>query len=364
VNKKLIFIGYNLTENDLNSTSLVSGEIKNANYLMRALKNLNVDLVPISINLYGESDPSLISINKSNAKGVSRWLVEGVGLNKVISEVLTNDSIIYLTIPSYLPFLKIPDGVKVIVTAHGTYWPELIADLKYEKNIIKRLAHLINGKLQLEIDKLSFKKADYLHSVSEYQVSEMINTYKVPNEKIVSIRNGTDFVTKNSKRVYDFIWVGRLAKKKNLSLFLDFVNLYPDSKVCISAGNEYFAIDESSKSLIEFSKKSPNIDVFSNISDSHLCDLMNSSKTLIVSSTGYESIPTVIFEGLACGCIVLAPDSWGVNEVEGKGLVTYSEGSLCSLIDKYKGIDEVTGSVGASVSWDCRAKKFKEAFNL
>lgn len=362
--KKLIFVGYNLKSSNLDENSLVSGEIKNANYLMKALMKFNLEVVPVSIELYETSRDVIHSIHKSNAKGIFRWLSEGRELNNVINKIATDETIIYLTIPSYLPFLKIKKNVKVIVTAHGTYWPELIADLKYEKNIVKRIAHLINGKVQLEIDKFSFKRADYLHSVSDYQVSEMVNTYNVPKEKIISIRNGTDFYNKNENRKYDFIWVGRLAKKKNLNLFLDFINIYPNAKVCICAGNDYFAIDGTSKCLLESARNNPNLDIFSDVSDGMLCHLMNSSKSLIVTSTGYESIPTVIFEGLACGCVVLAPNSWGVGEVEGNGLITYREGCLSSLNDMYKSIGEVTGSVESCVSWDYRAKEFKEAFNL
>jgi hypothetical protein len=47
VNSKLIFIGYDLTLSALENQSLVSGEVKNANYLMQSLNEIGVDILPL-----------------------------------------------------------------------------------------------------------------------------------------------------------------------------------------------------------------------------------------------------------------------------------------------------------------------------
>lgn len=367
--KTLIFIGYNLTNSPLDEISLVSGEIKNANYLMQSLKDLDIEVIPISVDLYHKTaEKNDYSLLKSSSKGVFRWFFESKKINHFLSmlPMKMDSTLIYLTVPSYLPFLKIPKGVKVIVTAHGTYWPELLADLKYERSFLKKTLHLINGYIQMSIDKYAFKKANFLHSVSDFQIKEMIETYKIPKDRIQAIRNGTNFLNLNSKKLYDIIWVGRLAKKKNIKLLKDFIDRYPNLKFCIVGGNKYFAIDPISVQIMRQLELNSNVEVYSDLSDRDVNKLMCSSKYLFVTSTGYESIPTVIFEGLASGCKVLSPDSWGVREVEGIGLMYYAEGELSSLIDAYENTtqNQVSPLVYDSVRWQQRGQEFKEYFNL
>ena len=368
--KKLIFVGYNLTEGTLEETSMVSGEIKNANYLMRGLKYLGVDVTPVSIDLYNDQRAKVKhSITKSNSKGFLRWITEAKYLNKLLNQLIKENpnASVYLTIPSYLPFLNLPKDTNVIVTAHGTYWPELLADLKYESNIIKKLFHMVNGYVQLMIDKKAFQKARFLHSVSDFQIEEMVNTYKISESKIQSIRNGTDFKNLPAEKSFDLIWVGRLAKKKNIKLLREVKEKFPDIRICIVGGNDYFAIDQDSMNIVKELMKDSSVVNYSDVSDGSLNHLMTQSKILVVTSTGYESIPTVIFEGLASGCAVLSPNSWGVNEVEGKGLYLYKEGdvhSLLEMLDTVQSNENLIASLDESVRWENRAAQFKGKFNL
>lgn len=366
--KKLIFIGYNLRETSLRSIPLVSGEIKNANYLMQSLKELDVAVIPVSVELYKlEGGIPQYTVSKSAAKGFFRWIVEAKKINQILSSIdLDEESVLYITVPSYLTFLTLPPKLKVVVTAHGTYWPELLADLKYEKNILKRLLHLINGYVQLKIDTKAFNKANMLHSVSDFQIAEMLNTYGLPRTKIESIRNGTSFENNRGVSKFDLIWVGRLAKKKNIQLLDLLLAKYPKLRVCIVGGNDYFAIDENSQLVVKALSQKDNVAVYENVTDEKLNELMCVSDTLIVTSTGYESIPTVIFEGLAAGCKVLAPKSWGVTEVEGNGLSYYEEGQLNDLISAYERscIEQNPIEILEEVRWLNRARKFKAKFLL
>jgi glycosyltransferase involved in cell wall biosynthesis len=365
VNSKLIFIGYDLTLSALENQSLVSGEVKNANYLMQSLNEIGVDILPISINLT-DKESNVTAIKKSSAKGVFRWYREAKKLNVLLDKQVKPGDIIYLTIPSYLPFLKVKKNIKVAITAHGTYWPELIADLKYENSKVKKALHLVNGFFQLRIDKRSYTKANLIHSVSDYQIDEMVKTYSVERSKIVSIRNGTNFSKIDVEKKFDFIWVGRLAKKKNIKLFIDFIEQVGFTNVCMCVGSDYFAIDSKSKELIKNYEFNDRVKVVKDISDKELNCLMSQSSCLVVSSTGYESIPTVIFEGIASGCKVLAPDSWGVREVEGSGVYLYEEGCLESLKVEYeKSLCDISiPELHDEARWDSRAKKFKEFFQI
>lgn len=362
---KIFFVGYNLENNSLSSRSMVSGEIKNANYLYHALEGLGLSVEAVSINLYPRASlqkPDLC-IEKSDAKGVFRWLKEGLKLRRILKDKSTHNDILYLTVPSYLPFLAGLPFYKKVITAHGTYWPELLADVRYEKFGFRKVALLGNGIIQLFIDRIAFKFADKLHSVSEFQVKEMVSDYSISREKISVVRNGTDFVNQSVEREYDAIWIGRIAKKKNIKFFLDYIEENPSGKYCIVAGNEYFSIDiESEKRLHEIKRSKPlDIELLQDITDSQLELLLSKSKCLVVTSTGYESIPTVIFEGLACGTPVVCPASWGVGEVEGCGLITYEEGNYSDMVESIelsKGSTDIY--VDDVVRWSNRARLFKE----
>ena len=74
--KNILIIGYNLRFESPNKRSLVSGEIKNANYLLNGFKNNNVKV--ISVDLYKDIIPNKgeLIVEKSSAPGFFRWLNE------------------------------------------------------------------------------------------------------------------------------------------------------------------------------------------------------------------------------------------------------------------------------------------------
>lgn len=191
----------------------------------------------------------------------------------------------------------------------------------------------------------------------------MVRDYSIPREKISVVRNGTDFREVSAERIYDAIWIGRIAKKKNIKFFIDYIEDNPAGKYCIVTGNDYFSIDAESESRLHKIKENKSVDVefYQDIADSELELLLSKSKCLVVTSTGYESIPTVIFEGLACGTPVVSPASWGVREVEGRGLISYEEGNYSDMlrsIEQSKDSTEVF--VDDMVRWPNRAKLFKD----
>lgn len=364
--EQLVVIGYNISKSNQQSRALVSGEIKNANYLISALAENNINIITISINLFDEAIDSDYEIKKSNAKGFLRWIVEARNLNKILNKIECDN--IYLSIPSYLPFIR-KRFKKRIITAHGTYWPELKADLHYEKNKFKILLHLLNGKIQLLIDKLAVKQSTHIHSVSEYQLNEMTQTYRADSKKLFALRNGTNFhnsTIEHELKQYNIAWIGRLAKKKNLGLMKRFMELNPALNGWICVGNKYFSIDKLSGKIAHEISEDMNIEIYKDISDQKLNSLLNDTRVLIITSTGYESIPTVILEGLNSGCKVLAPNSWGISEIKHHNLIMYNEGSLESLIEKFNRIDDFyfSNQISNIQPWKFVATKFIELTSL
>lgn len=52
-----------------------------------------------------------------------------------------------------------------------------------------------------------------------------------------------------------------------------------------------------------------------NVPESDLASYYNAADLCVVPSLGYESIPTVIYEAMACGLPVLTQGAWGIPEV-------------------------------------------------
>ena len=62
-------------------------------------------------------------------------------------------------------------------------------------------------------------------------------------------------------------------------------------------------------------ENSDNIDIVYKRTEHELVNDINSARVLLVPSRGYESLPTVIMEAIACEVPVVATNAWGNPEV-------------------------------------------------
>lgn len=215
---------------------------------------------------------------------------------------------------------------------HGTYLPELHADIE-EKNL-KVFVSLISGKVQLYLDRWVMNSVDKAISVSDFQIEEMVSLYNIPEEKIVRIHNGVDLssyhpdverrkAARNDLNIDDeapvVLFVGRLVVKKGVQFLIEaapkIIERYPDVRFLIIGATEHFGPYKSS--LIEQTKSMGIADHFiwkMDTSEDNLPKYFNASDVQAVPSINYESIPTVIFEGMASGLPVVLTDRWGVRE--------------------------------------------------
>lgn len=356
---KILMLVYEYPEDF--SNPIVSGEIKNPYYLQRELKNQGHHVVIASCPViskrnkeYNQKDTYLI--NEGYFKGVIKYFYRRKSTSKIISRILKIEEIdiIHSQAPSLFPNRKTLKVIRkkripIIITAHGTYVPELKADIDSRKTSI--LVKL-NSYLQFLLDKNSFKKANKIISVSKFQVSEMINIYKLPESKIKVITNGVDLDIYNKSKQdgreyfnkigiyskYLILFVGRLVRKKGIQYFLKSAELiadkYDDVSFLIVGGTEPFALDRLDiEKQISKSSVKEKIKLLMAVPESDLPYIYSGSDVLVCSSINYESIPTIIYESLASKTPVVAPKSWGIPEIISNENLLFDERDFNKIVE-------------------------------
>lgn len=237
----------------------------------------------------------------------------------------------HLNIPLIIFFKKI--GLiksKIIYTAHGTSTPELNAARQGSR--INHFLLSINGYVQHHLDSFCWNKSDYLLSPSKFQISEMIELYKVKNVPIEVVYNGYQedvynpildrdslrkrYGIKHNDKVV--LFVGRAAKKKGIDKLIysmdDVVKEKGNIKLLLVVG--YIGRQTSYRDEIKaLSDSREYIKYYESIPESQLNEIYNIADLCVFPSIGYESIPTVIYESMATGCPILTQNSWGIPEV-------------------------------------------------
>ena len=232
-----------------------------------------------------------------------------------------------------LRVFKIP----VVYTAHGTTTPELGANFDTKKSFYERLVRL-NGIVQEIIDRFMWKNSDLLISVSDFQLKEMKTIYRVSDDRIRTVRNGVDrnlyFPDKISATSLReslcineehpvVVFVGRLVRKKGVHLLINSIeevlSAHQDVRFVVVGGDMKRGFDsEYVKQLKEMSEpyvKAKKMFIIENVSEEELPAYYNMADVCVFPSLEYESLPTVIYEAMACGKPIITQGSWGTPEV-------------------------------------------------
>jgi len=326
--------------------SLVSGVVKNAFNHARSLAASGVDVTVITdgthtgawkyagMQVYGVGAGVLYGVVKAAYLDLKiTWRLFRLGRKKFdVIHVHTGNVVLLML------FKKLGIVRSVIVyTAHGTTTPELLASRRGQVRFKERLVHL-NGRVQEVLDRLMWRMADHLISVSAYQVAEMKSIYNTPAEVISQVYNGYDEslytlneVAGQARRAVlginntdpVILYVGRATKKKGVDLLLNaapaLVAAYPNLRLVCVLGDHGKGFDapyvQSLQNARDKSTVESHISFCSNVAEAELPSYYQMASVAVFPSQGYESLPTVIFEALACGAPVIAPDAWGIPEV-------------------------------------------------
>lgn len=195
----------------------------------------------------------------------------------------------------------------------------------------------------------SAKKADHIITISEYSKKDIIDMYKIPENKITVAYpgynsdvykkiNNQDEINK-TKNKYSIkgkyiIYVGTLQPRKNLPILLEALENLKDINLVIvgKKGWLYDEIFEKVKSLgIE------DLVIFTDfIPDTDIAHLLNGAECFVLPSL-YEGFGIPVVEAFACGCPVIAADSSSLPEiVSDAGALFYptSSQNLLSAMEK------------------------------
>ncbi|MBI5655082.1 glycosyltransferase family 4 protein [Candidatus Uhrbacteria bacterium] len=128
--------------------------------------------------------------------------------------------------------------------------------------------------------------------------------------------------TRDEKQI---LFVGRLDSDKGIDLLLE---AWPELKKI----SESLVVVGGGLRLEDFKKQFPEVEFKGELASEEVLKTMAQSGVLVVPSLVMENQPTVILEGLACGCKVVASDVGGVRETLGEAGWIFKPGSSDDLV--------------------------------
>ncbi len=319
---------------------IVSGEIKNPFYLSQMLKKMGYKVTVIThnkdIKVQNFNGVQIYSIGSGFLKGVVRSITSALNEAKCYLKLIKKEDfdIIHAHIPVIgLILLRKFRKIKtpIITTAHGTSLQEAKANIE-GRSVYSTLAKL-NSWIQYYIDRFSWLGSDKVISAGNYQVREMLEVYKLPEEKVIPISNGVDTsfykpdpkAGNKIKEKYGIedkkivLFVGRLVRKKGLQYLIDSALLIlrevPDTVFLVVGGTDKFAQYE-----LELRKRIRHLDleekfiIVKNVPEKDMPSYYNAADVCVFPSINYEPLPTVIFEAMACGKPIVASNLGGIPE--------------------------------------------------
>lgn len=170
--------------------------------------------------------------------------------------------------------------------------------------------------------RLSVHRAALVVTVSDYSRRQIIDTYRVPPERLVVCPNGvaapipasaeSEPMASEAKRPY-LLMVGRIEPRKNVDLVLQATAAVRSRGMqLVLVGSNDFSAAETVRSIAA----SENVLHLTGVSDSRLSALYRSATALVFASSG-EGFGLPVLEALAHGTPVVASDRTSIPEVGG-----------------------------------------------
>lgn len=160
-----------------------------------------------------------------------------------------------------------------------------------------------------KIEKLVYKRSDLAVVTTHSDKDHLNHNYNA--REIVVIPNYIDtsiFYDKKLERKNKFLFVGRLAKMKNLKNMLTAADRAGMDVDLIGDG----PMREELKSFVK--NLSSNVEFLGSVANNSLPDHYNSYKYFVLPSH-FEGMPKVLIEAMACGCVCVGTNIQGIDEV-------------------------------------------------
>jgi glycosyltransferase involved in cell wall biosynthesis len=333
------------------SEALISGMIKNPYYqtVFSSRVGVDVKVITTGVDSWRKSvnGINVHSIGDAPFKGVVRAFVYEFKMSlSLIGQIINYKPDIIHIHHLNLPLIAILKCIgivksKLIYTAHGTSTPELKAAVQGSR--IKYQLLKINGLVQHYLDKFCWHQADLLLSPSAFQIDEMRTLYNVETKNISVVYNGFDpsiyypsvdlrrNIRENLQLDNDnslIVFVGRAAKKKGIEYLISVADrLYErNDKIRLLIVIGYMGRQTEYRDKIKKMALERNYIIYKeSVPESDMCGYYNAADLCVFPSIGYESIPTVIYEAMACGKAILTQGAWGIPEVLAGEYITEQE---------------------------------------
>lgn len=255
---------------------------------------------------------------------------------KVFSSSLLNNYKLKGNIGSWIKILKVLFFIKKLCkkyninVLYGNNSKDFIILSMFNKFITKEIFTIshIHDMLKKKIHRIYFElfaRNINLFIVPSKACAELLGEYKINRKNIIQVYNGIEinkFLNKDCKNFknLEFYFIGNINLNKRVDLFIDIINKISNISNKLVKGYiigdiidySYFKNIEDkihnldNKCYIEYIGKTEH--------DILLNKIFPKIKFLVLTSNS-DTLPTVIIEGMASGCIVFARDVDGVNEI-------------------------------------------------
>ena len=208
---------------------------------------------------------------------------------------------------------------KKIATIHDVIFAKKLSEIPLSKVLSKDLARFYRRIFAYILAKTSVR----VYTVSEFSKKDIIDRYKIKEDKVKVIYNGLDEIFINNdlniKKEKYILSFGSNEPRKNTELMIKaykkFLDSYPelsDYKLVLYGFRGY----EKSplKNLINDFNINDNIIIYEYISDDELIKLYRKAKVFCFLSS-FEGFGLPIIESMACGTPVIALNNSSITEI-------------------------------------------------
>ena len=388
---KILFLAYEFPTSE--QEAIVSGEVKNPYSLAFGLAERGHYLHVLSVPFLTRT-VRRVSVRKSGAfdttdipEGRGWAVVRYVWRAANVARVLAHRQVDYDVVHAEAPALALGvimarllnwrlRGVRLVTSGHGTNLPEADADADF--NLRQRL-RTWNARLVLPVDRLAFSLSDVVVSVSDFQREELVRLYGVRPDRISVIHNGVDLrryapsPSADQQLEQKLLFVGRLVPKKGLqhilSIMPTLISRFPNVRLEIVGGSEVFDTYGSHlRAQADALGISDRVMWRMAVPEALMPEAYRSAAVGVFPSEGYESLPTVVLEAMACGIPVVATRSWGTPEALGDdhpGLIAErDQQQLIDVVSRFLLDHEVRAAIIEEQSRRVRSFSLENMVNL
>ncbi|MGU8484211.1 glycosyltransferase family 4 protein [Clostridium perfringens] len=292
--------------------------------LFNILKNLNVKNIEITLFFNRE-------LTEDELKLLSKYKIKII---KVSNQILWEQIIFPYKIRNKYDYVWYPANtgslflkkIKKISTIHDVIFTKNKDEIPFSGILKKDLGRIYR---KIIVKKIA-KESERIYTVSEFSKLDILRTYKVKKDKILTVYNALDDKfkvekIKNVEEKHGLLSFGSDEKRKNTELMIRIYNelIIMDNKWKeISLTLYGFKNYKESKiyNLIEKLNLKENIIIKEYVSDDELINLYLENKIFCFLSS-YEGFGLPILEAMACGTPVVALNNSSIPEVSNDAAV-------------------------------------------